>query len=336
MPSLPIPVFGALVLMFLCLRIHLRSGRTAPLAILLGLCAAQALVIALAQHYLVPGMRFVQPVTATLIPPAAWLAYQTTAVRDPEKGDLLHIAGPVAAILCLALRPAFLDLLIPALFTGYGFAILVAASRSADAPPRLALESGNLPGRIWLLIGATLVASALSDALILLAHAFGAAYLQPWIVSLYVVGNLVLIGALVLSGQLEPGDETETASETTTPPPPPPDAELWSRVERYMAEARPYLDPELTLARLARKLTVPAKTLSETINRATGQNVSRYVNNARIHDAQSALLAGESVTSAMLSSGFNTKSNFHREFLRVAGKSPSAWLAETQGTPADR
>jgi AraC-like DNA-binding protein len=28
----------------------------------------------------------------------------------------------------------------------------------------------------------------------------------------------------------------------------------------------------------------------------------------------------------MLSSGFNTKSNFNREFLRVAGVSPSEWL----------
>jgi AraC-like DNA-binding protein len=29
----------------------------------------------------------------------------------------------------------------------------------------------------------------------------------------------------------------------------------------------------------------------------------------------------------MLESGFNTKSNFNREFLRVVGKSPSEWLA---------
>jgi AraC-like DNA-binding protein len=30
----------------------------------------------------------------------------------------------------------------------------------------------------------------------------------------------------------------------------------------------------------------------------------------------------------MLNSGFNTKSNFNREFLRVMGASPSEWLAK--------
>jgi AraC-like DNA-binding protein len=34
---------------------------------------------------------------------------------------------------------------------------------------------------------------------------------------------------------------------------------------------------------------------------------------------------GENVTAAMLASGFNTKSNFNREFLRVTGKTPSAF-----------
>lgn len=98
-----------------------------------------------------------------------------------------------------------------------------------------------------------------------------------------------------------------------------------------MARERPYLDPNLTLAHLARKLRVPAKALSATINRATGENVSRLVNAERIRHAQSLLLRGESVTEAMLASGFNTKSNFNREFLRVAGHSPSDWLQAEGG-----
>ncbi|MDO7556654.1 MAG: helix-turn-helix domain-containing protein [Loktanella sp.] len=68
------------------------------------------------------------------------------------------------------------------------------------------------------------------------------------------------------------------------------------------------------------------KQLSEAINKVTGENVSRYINAARINEAKAVLSSGENVTSAMLSSGFNTKSNFNREFLRVAGVSPSEWL----------
>jgi AraC-like DNA-binding protein len=100
-----------------------------------------------------------------------------------------------------------------------------------------------------------------------------------------------------------------------------------------MREQKPYLDPDLTLSRLSRKMGVPTKTLSSTINQQTGGNVSRYINEARIRAAQDFILRGETVTNAMLMSGFNTKSNFNREFLRVAGRNPSAWLAENR--PAD-
>ncbi|MCK0097339.1 helix-turn-helix domain-containing protein [Yoonia sp. F2084L] len=42
--------------------------------------------------------------------------------------------------------------------------------------------------------------------------------------------------------------------------------------------------------------------------------------------------AENSITNAMLSSGFNTKSNFNREFLRISGKSPSDWLTDHRAT----
>lgn len=35
----------------------------------------------------------------------------------------------------------------------------------------------------------------------------------------------------------------------------------------------------------------------------------------------------------MFEVGFLTKSNFNREFLRVTGKSPSAWRAERKAAP---
>ena len=38
----------------------------------------------------------------------------------------------------------------------------------------------------------------------------------------------------------------------------------------------------------------------------------------------------------MLESGFNTKSNFNREFLRLKGASPTQWLAARRAVPADR
>ena len=207
MPVLPIPVFGALVLGFLFLRMGLRDGRLSPLALLLGLCACQALIIALTQHYQLAGMRYVQPITATLIPPAAWMAFQLTAVRKPALEDLIHLAGPLCAIAAIVIAPRFLDVLIPTLFVGYGVAILRVGLRGPDAQPKMRLESGDLPARIWQIIAAALIASAFSDLLIVVAQLAGAPHWQPWIISLYSVGNLVLIGALSLSGALEMGGE---------------------------------------------------------------------------------------------------------------------------------
>ena len=325
MPTLPIPIFVALALAIGCLRLWADQGRLSALGLLLALCAVQSLIIALAQHYLVPGMRLVQPVTAAFIPPGAWFAYVVTAVRPANRADLLHLLVPLAALAALLVAPAFLDVLLPAAFVGYGIAILAQALQGSDAQPNASLAHDNLPSRIWLVIGAALIASALSDVVIVLAQVMGYAQARGWIITVFSVGNLLLIGLFALSPTLR-----NEAPEVPDPAPEPaqPDTELWNRVLELMAQDNPYLDPNLTLAQLARKLRVPAKALSVTINRATGDNVSRFVNAARIRHAQDLLTQGESVTEAMFASGFNTKSNFNREFLRVVGTSPSAWAKE--------
>jgi hypothetical protein len=61
MLTLPMPMFGALVLMVLFLNLVLREGRYGLLAALIGLCAVQSAVIALAQHYGFGVARMVQP-----------------------------------------------------------------------------------------------------------------------------------------------------------------------------------------------------------------------------------------------------------------------------------
>ncbi|MEO1422287.1 MAG: AraC family transcriptional regulator [Pseudomonadota bacterium] len=182
------------------------------------------------------------------------------------------------------------------------------------------------------MIGAALIGSAFSDLLIIASQISGYPELRPWIISVFSVGNLLLIGALGLSPHLQTtrDDRGTEGPDRRSPDGRVADAHIWDRVQTYMSEHKPYLDPDLTLTRLSRKLGIPAKTLSSTINLTTGGNVSRFINEARINAAQTAMLNGESVTGAMLSSGFNTKSNFNREFLRVTGKSPTDWLKQAR------
>ncbi|MDK3020784.1 helix-turn-helix domain-containing protein [Pseudodonghicola flavimaris] len=105
------------------------------------------------------------------------------------------------------------------------------------------------------------------------------------------------------------------------------DAAILTRLDSLLTRETPHLDPNLTLMRLARRLRLPEKRLSAAVNAATGENVSHYVNAWRIHAACAGLGRGLSVTEAMLESGFNTKSNFNREFCRAMGTIPSAWLS---------
>jgi AraC-like DNA-binding protein len=137
-------------------------------------------------------------------------------------------------------------------------------------------------------------------------------------------GMLILLGTLATSDSL-------TDSDLSAPTPTAPidthlEDDLMVRLDQLMATHRLYLNPDLTLAQLARRLHVPIKQLSIAINRKTGENVSRYINSHRIHTACESLRRGETVTSAMLTAGFNTKSNFNREFLRSMKMSPSDWL----------
>lgn len=335
---LPVPVVVALVLAFLLLRALARGEGHPLLRALILVCAAQSLVVALAQHYGVAALRPVQPVTATLLPPLAWLAFVAVSRRPLSLAqDGAHALAPAATLAALLLAPAMLDAVVVGIFVGYGLALLRATVGPGAALPGARLESGEVPRLVWRVIGASLLASALADAAIAADQAFAAGAWRGPIVSLSGSVVLLAVGALALSRDIDP-PVAERAREDAPDAPDPQeaarDAALIARLERLLEDGKAHLDPDLTLGRLARKLGVPAKTLSVAINRAYGESVSRVVNRRRIAHAAALLEEGASVTRAMLESGFATKSNFNREFARVTGASPTAWLAARRAAAA--
>lgn len=332
MLMLPISMVTALFLGLLAVEARLRR-RPWLYSALLAVCALQSVIVS----YPIGPLHLLQPVTATFVPPLAWITFQSTAIRPLSlPRDLVHLAAPAFTAFCVAFAPAVLDVVVPGAFLAYGGAILVLLLRGgSDALPLMRLEAGERPDFIWRAIAAALILSAASDWLIAVAAYAGALWLKPWIFSLSSSLALICFGFLMLSQSLVgdaapdagPGAAADEPDESAG------DAALMEALRGLMETETLYLDPDLTLARLARRLRVPAKALSATINRASGGNVSRFVNDYRVRHACARLAAGASVTAAMLESGFNTKSNFNREFLRVAGRPPSAWLAERQGQP---
>jgi AraC-like DNA-binding protein len=86
----------------------------------------------------------------------------------------------------------------------------------------------------------------------------------------------------------------------------------------------------ITLPQAAKKLHIPARQLSNAINQIYGKSFSVYLNDLRIQEAQRLLIETPEMTviEVMQESGFSSKSNFNKEFLRVTGLSPSKFREE--------
>jgi AraC-like DNA-binding protein len=328
MPVLPIPMIVALLLAGLLIKRLVGRDTHVTLLALIAVCVLQSAIMALVQYYGLTSIRPLQPLVAMVIPPVAWFAFARASGAESEgRAWLLHGLGPALALLSLILAPALLDGLIPLSFTAYGAAILLRLRPGEVSLPHSRLQGEALPLQAWRIIGLSLIASAASDVAIAVSLSRGMTGMLFWLPSLLSSLSILSLCVLSLSSAMESPRDQEQGGRDMLPDV---DSERHQstidKLQSYLAAHKPFKDPDLTLDRLSRKLLVPAKQLSAAINRSTGENVSRYINRHRIEEACLLLLAGQSVTSAMLESGFNTKSNFNREFRRVTGESPSDWL----------
>lgn len=327
---LPIPAFTAIVLAYLAVRTLRTEGRPLLIAFLAA-CAVQSLLVALVIGYDVALLRPLLPITATAIPPLAWITFQDALISRLRPSTVIwHGAAPAFTLFCRVFAPETTDFVVLLVFAGYGGAILFVVHSAADMP-LARLDAGQVPKTLWQVLGWALIASAISDLLIVVALATGNAEWTGWLIAFSSSLVLVLLG-LISGNPSAAGVATVDQAAEAAPPPPETseeDLEVMNALEAFLKRDPLHLDPNLTLSRLARRMHVPEKRLSTAVNRATGANVSRYINRWRIRHACQRIENGATVTDAMLESGFNTKSNFNREFLRETGMSPSRWKRES-------
>lgn len=101
------------------------------------------------------------------------------------------------------------------------------------------------------------------------------------------------------------------------------------RITSFFKQYRPYTDADLTLSDLAEQLALPARRVSEVINRHFGQNFMDFINSHRIDYAKERLArpldAKETIAEVMYDVGFNSKSSFNTIFKQKTGKTPSEY-----------
>jgi AraC-like DNA-binding protein len=98
----------------------------------------------------------------------------------------------------------------------------------------------------------------------------------------------------------------------------------------YMNSERPYLDPELNLITLSRKLNMSRSQLSHIINDGFDKNFNDFVNEHRIEAVKQMLISGKqkqlSLLGIAMECGFNSKATFNRVFKKMTGESPTMYL----------
>jgi AraC-like DNA-binding protein len=284
---------------------------------LIAACAVQTLMVAGRLHYGIEALSWVQPVLAMALLPLAWAAFAAAVRRPLVPGDLWHLTEPGFAIFARFFVPDALDAAIPISFVANAAAILLTL-RGKNQMAHARLGAGERPLLLWRWVAVALIGSAISDLVIAVIEALGHREWMGWVVTVFSTGSLLALGMLTLGEQAATVAEAEEHPKVTGE-----DAALVAALEQLMTEKRLWLDPDLTLARIAQRMGIPAKALSAAVNRVRGENISRLVHGCRIGHAAELLKGGTPVTEAMLASGFSTKSNFNREFLRVMGMAPS-------------
>ncbi len=277
-----------------------------------------------------PAFIVLQPYVAAITAPTLWLGFHTITTQEgiPESRTVLIVFGTVIG--------AWLIIVLPAPWTASSAVILVnliysvrlfsllrlPAERYVHMAPaaystlRISLVGCLAFLLLVLVIDASVLAIGLAAgegrAMALLSDS--AVVIVP-LISLGVVASLaVALGAdrkTEVIGQLGVAPLEE-------------DRATFDRLNTLMEEATLFRDPELTVARLGRRLGVPARSVSSAVNRVTGENTSRYINQLRV---QHAILLLETtnlpITDIMLESGFLSKSSFNTEFRRILGRTPS-------------
>ena len=347
MLAIPLPFVAALLLFITAVLLRYCYPKTSQKPFwFIVLCALMITVVGLRWTFDIALFRFLQPVLGASVPVAAWLCF--AGVHRSKPLSLLHCLGPVVVLVgsfsYSYIWDGTIDLLLISLYLGYGWLLL---KSSFNFPEHVRLSDVSNVLYAERTAGIALLFSALVDSIISYDILLLNAQHTDLILS---ISYLVLIPAIVgtvivVSTSTSPiQEQNQQQSELTTPSYSPEAAvssrslkvdeevpQIVAKFDALMKDHQVFKDPDLSLNRVARKLGIPARKISSAINQTHHQNISKVINTYRIEHAKTLLKqSDEAITDIFLRSGFQTKSNFNREFSRITGQTPSEYRSSLQ------
>ena len=113
---------------------------------------------------------------------------------------------------------------------------------------------------------------------------------------------------------------------------------LRQRLLGLMSTDKPYLEPDLSLPDLARRLHTNPVVLSQVINAGQGVNFNDFVNEYRVAEFKAQVRRPDrahlSLLGLALDCGFNSKATFNRAFRKATGQSPREFADSPPTAPA--
>jgi AraC-like DNA-binding protein len=102
------------------------------------------------------------------------------------------------------------------------------------------------------------------------------------------------------------------------------------KIEKFMDNEKPYLDPELTIEKLSEEMRIKKLLLSQTLNKGFNKNFFTFIKEYRIRHVEIELKNKSNEERTIMDiaymSGFNSKTGFNRAFKEVTGKTPTEYL----------
>lgn len=343
---IPLPFVLTILLAILLLQLFRKreaGSRTDLLFIaLIATYMLRSVILGLRWGYDMIAVMPVQIMLASIIAGLSYLSFSSLTDQTNTKALLPqkiwpHFLPVLMVLGIMIFRHDLAGLAIMVIFLVYGVALLRLTSAGPDVLITTRLDGALRSYRAMQITGLMLIGSVIVDVLINLDYSWSGGQYSPSIIVVTNIISLFVLGAaaaVALDNRTTADEDEQDDGRAASAP-----SEAILSTEQHMAivaeldvlmrEKQLYKDMELNLKRIAQRLRRPSRHVSEAVNRCRGISVSVYVNNFRVEEACRLLReTDEPVTQITFASGFLTKSNFNREFLRVMGMSPKAFRSQ--------